>query len=99
MPRAVTGRSEDAFIEPWDIDDAGQRTAFMLDGDHRAIQRHAADERLGAVDRIENPPEARSAGSLAKLLAQNAVFRKRGGDALAEKLLRRTVGNSHGGGV
>ena len=51
------------------------------------------DERLGAVDRVENPAEAARARPLGKLLAEDAVVGKRRGDALPQVLFRPAVGH------
>ena len=41
----------------WDIDRADDWLALALQADQHGVQRHAAHERLGAVDWIENPAE------------------------------------------
>ena len=54
---------------------------FALDSDQRSVERHAVNERLGAVDRVENPAIAAGAGLLAELFAQDAVGREMLGDS------------------
>ena len=57
IPCAFSNGRINAFIEARQIDEPGERFLLMLDGDQRAIERHAADERLGAINWIEDPVE------------------------------------------
>ena len=66
--------------------------AGMFHADERAIQRHAVDERLGAVDRVEDPAKAARARPLGKFFAQDGVVGKGRGDAAAEEFFRPAVG-------
>src|SRR5205085_991553 len=63
--------------------------------DEDAPQRHAAYERCGAIDRVDDPAPAAAAGGLRKLLAGDPVLRERGGKLGADRLLRAAVGDRH----
>ena len=78
------------------MDDSPDWIRIAFHADQRAIQRHAVDERLRAVDRIENPAEAAGARPLAQFFAENRVVRKGRGDTFAQQLFRVAVGDRHG---
>jgi hypothetical protein len=62
-------------------------------GDQRAEQRPAGDERLGAVDRVEHPHELGVQPLAAVLLAEDAVGGVGRGDQLAHGGLGLPVGD------
>ena len=70
--------------------------------DHQRDQgrphRHAADEVLGAVDRVDHPAPLAVAGR-ALLLAEHGVARPGPGQGAADALLDRLVGVGHRGQV
>src|SRR5215208_8137327 len=59
------------------IHDAKDRLAETRQCDQCAPRRHAADERLGAVDGVQHPNVFGIGTLLAEFLADNAVVRKR----------------------
>ena len=72
---------------------------FVLHSDQRAIQRHAVNERLRAVDRIENPAATARARPVRKFFAQNGVVGKGRRDPLSQQLLGLPVGDGDGRGI
>ena len=75
------------------------RIAFDLQPDHHAVERHAAHERVGAVDRIDDPASARRSGALAGFLADDRVVGKALHDTVAQVGLGFAIGNRDGGAV
>ena len=90
-PRHAHQRSSSAGADMTD----GLELAVALDREQRPEQRHAADEVVGAVDRVDVPADGRVAGLGAVLLADEAVVRERVGDPLADAPLDRRVGLGH----
>ena len=74
---------------------AGHRLAFVLDADQRAVQRHPVDERLRAVDRIDDPAEGAVAGPVGQFFAHDRIVGKGLGNAIAKMLFRAAVGRRH----
>ena len=77
------------------VDCPDDRQALAFEADQNAIQRHAIDECLGAIDRIENPAMRRAGIGLTLFLAQNAVVRIACGDQLAHQALGLAVRDGH----
>ena len=67
--------------------------AFEFHADKRSVERHAVDERLGAVDGIENPAIAAFAFPFGKFLAQNGVVGKGFGDHAPQFRFRQPIGH------
>jgi hypothetical protein len=65
-------------------------------GNERCVQRHAVDERLRAVDRIEHPLEFGLPTLLPEFLADDGVARKALAKSLAHQFFGRAVGDGHG---
>ena len=65
----------------------------VFDAHQRPVQRDAVDERLGAVDGVEDPAESAGAGPLGQLLAQDGVLGKGLGDAASEVLFGLPIGH------
>lgn len=63
------------------------------------VERHAVDERRGAVDRIHGPAAAAFAVHDPELLPQDAVQRAAVRDPPSQELLRAAVGVGDGGPV
>jgi hypothetical protein len=79
-----------------EIDRADDHLAVALQAHQHRVQRHAAHEGLGAVDRVEDPAVGGAGARLALLLAQDAVAGVAGLDQLAHQPLRGAVGRRHG---
>ena len=75
------------------IDRAHDRATVLGQGDQRAEEIAARDERLGPVDGIEYPLVLRVRLVMAELLAENAVVGELAHDGLAHGLLGIAVGN------
>ena len=69
--------------------------AVALDREQRPEQGHAADEVVGAVDRVDVPADRRVGGLAAVLLADEAVIRERVEEAPADHPLDLGVGLGH----
>ena len=70
-----------------------------LSADQRAEQRAPADERLGAVDRVEVPDQLGIRALAAELLALDAVVGIARADQLAHRALGLAIGDRHRAGV
>ena len=66
-----------------------------LERDEHAVERHAADERVGAVDRIDDPAVARVAIVAAEFLADDGVIGKARVDETPQQLFRLAIGDRH----
>ncbi len=75
------------------------KLAVPLDRQKRPEQRHAADEVVGAVDRVDVPAGRGVAGLGPVLLADEAVIRVGRRDACAYCPLDRGVGLGHEGAI
>ena len=95
VPCPLADGGIDAFVQRRDADDAQHGHPGMFQADQRAIQGHAVNERLGAVDGVEDPAEAAPSRPLGQFLAQDGVVGKALGDAAAEVLFRPAVGHGH----
>jgi hypothetical protein len=69
------------------------RLAAVQQGDERAPERQARDERLGAVDRIQHPDEFGVDALIAEFLAHDAVPGKLPADPRAHQFLRPAIGD------
>src|SRR5690606_12333005 len=58
IPGALSRGGVDAFVQGGNVDHADHAAALALQPDERAVQRYAANERLGAVNRVQNPAVA-----------------------------------------
>src|SRR5207244_7670971 len=89
--RAEAGAGVDAKVERRVIDDADQRHASMVEGEHGAERRDAVDEFFGPVDRIDDPLKraVRPRGRI--LLADDAVIGEPAVDQLARATLDRLI--------
>lgn len=83
--------ADDELAEDGLVDGAEDGLAVMEKRDERGEERHAADERFGAVDGIEDPDEVGVGVFVAELFADDAVRGKFFGNATAEELLCATV--------
>ena len=72
---------------------------MVLERDQHTPERHAADERLGAVDRIDDPAPAARAARLAELFAEDPVAGERGRQRGPQPLLGPAVGDRNGTAV
>ena len=79
-----------------DRDGAGQYRVPLAAGDQRAPQRHAAHERLRAVDGIEDPAALCITAYRLELLADQAVVRETPLDPRARLTFRFAVGDGDG---
>ena len=101
-PGAVAGRGPPATLELRGGDHAEHHLVVDDEGDERGPDRHAADEVLGAVDRVDDPASLAVPGR-ALLLAGDRVAgahpRQRAPDALLDRLVgvgdRGEVGLAH----
>src|SRR5438105_8263508 len=93
MPGTLSGGRENAFLQRGHIDDTRRRAAVVLDTDHRAVERHAANKGFRAVNGIENPVEAGRAAGCTELFPEDAILREAGSNPLAQELLGRPVGD------
>src|SRR5262249_49510982 len=82
----------------WRVNDAGGDLSVLLETDQRREVGDAANEVLGAVDRINDPSSA-AAAVLAELFADDAVVRERGAQHLDDPLLTFAVGARDRGAV
>ena len=80
------------LIEGGDRDHTEHAPAAVAAADERGVEWHAADERLRAVDRIDDPLVARGAGSGPRLFAEKGVGRKGAQEFAAEDRLGGAVG-------
>ena len=83
VPGSAASRRVDALVQSGDVDHAHHAGPGSLDPDQRPVQRHAADETLGPVNRIQNPAETGRSRLLAEFLPQDSVVRKRFPNAAA----------------
>ena len=90
-PAAETDGSRECLLERREVADANTRHALDLEPDEHAVERHAADERLRAVDRIEHPAVRRAPVVLPVFLAEHHVLRKPRGDQLPQHALGAPV--------
>ncbi len=74
------------------VDHAGDDLAVALQPDRNVEMRHAVHEVVGAVERIDDPAVAAVALGLAEFFAEEAVFRPRALELLAERALGHDVG-------
>ena len=81
------------------VDGAEDGLAVMKERDQGGEERHAGDERFGAVDGIEDPDEFGVGVFVAEFFADDAVGREFFGDPTAEELLGAAVGERDGRGV
>ena len=91
-PRAAAAGGVPALAHRRGGHHADLHLAVDLDREERPEEGHAADEVVGAVDRVDVPADARRALLVAVLLADEAVVRVDGPDPLAEEALDRPVG-------
>ena len=77
------------------VDHADRDAVLVLEREQVGVQRHAAGERLGAVDRVEDPAPPGGALRRRLLLAEHAVAGERLGQPLAEEPLGVAVGRRH----
>jgi len=96
VPRADSAGGVDALVERGQADDAKHALTLVFQADQRGIERHAVNERLCPVDRIQNPAESVRAGLIGQFLAKQSVVRKGVGDAAAQQLLGPPVGAGNG---
>ena len=99
MQRALAGRpavarraavAGEALARERLVHHAVHRLAAARERDQRAPGRHAGDEGLGAVDRIEHPDIFGVGALVAELLADDAVIRESSaGSACASRFRRR----------
>ena len=84
-----------ALVQGRRRDDRRLQLAVALDRQECAEQGNAADEVVGAVDRVDVPADARPAGLRAVLLTDQAMVRERVEQPLADARLDRRVGLGH----
>ena len=99
MPGAAAAAGVGELVERRDRDHPEHAPAAVAAADQRGVERHAADERLGAVDRIDDPLIARRARRGPRFLAQEGVRGKRAEQLAAEDRLCGAVGVGHRRGV
>ena len=84
------------------MDDAQHALRFVpawslrFHADQCAVERHAVDERLRAVDRVQNPATTARAGAIRKFFAEDRVVGKRRGNSVSQQLLGLPIGHGHG---
>ena len=98
-PRALPRRGVDDLAEGREADRARDGLAVVFESGHATEQRHAADERLGAVDGVEVPTVAGRAVLLAVLLAEDCVSGALGVEDAPGELLAFLVGAGDGRAV
>ena len=84
-----------ALVERRSGQDGRLELAVALDGEQRPEQGDAADEVVGAVDRVDVPADRRVGGFAAVLLADETVIRERVEEAPADHPLDLGVGLGH----
>jgi hypothetical protein len=94
-PRAASDRGAHEFIQGREARGAGDHAIVLAYTDQRAPQRNTAHERLGAVDRIDDPPAPGILPNGAQLFAQHPVLRESRADPVACTMLGRAVGDGH----
>ena len=90
QPQAAAGPHR--LAEGRQVDDPQRDPVVVLEGEEVGVERHAARERLGAVDRIEDPPPTGGAGGRGLLLSEHPVSGEQLGQPLAQEPLRVAVG-------
>ena len=81
------------------VADAGDLLALVLQPDEGGPDRDVADERPGAVDRVDDPPKPGAARLVAELLAEEAVGGEVLRDERTDEFLGALVGDGDGAGV
>ena len=99
VPGAAAVGCVDQFVEGRHKDDTQYPNALAATADESGVEGHAADERFGAVNRIDDPFEARTARPAAGLLSQEGVVGKRPEQPPAENLFGCNVGGCHRRGI
>jgi hypothetical protein len=74
---AEAARRGHQLVQRRHVDHADHRLAPHLDADERPVQRHAADEGPGAVERVDDPADGGAAPAGTLLLAEDRVIRIR----------------------
>ncbi len=85
----------DHFVQSWDVDHADLRHPRTGNADQGAVERHAGDEGMGAINRIEHPAIAAAASLFRPLLAHDAVVRKLFGDVAPEQFFGAAIRHGH----
>ena len=88
-PRPAGPPRPPALVERGRGQDGRLELAVALDGEQRPEQRDAADEVVGAVDRVDVPADRRVGGLAAVLLADEAVIGERVEEPAADHPLDR----------
>ena len=105
MARGAVGETSEApsrvhrLAEGGQVDDADERAVLVLDRQQVRVQRHAVGERLGAVDRIDDPAPAAASLEHTLLLTDHRVVGMELGEALADQAFGAAVGLGDGGPV
>jgi len=99
VPGAAAAAGVGELVERRDRDHPEHAPAAVAAADQRGVERHAADERLRAVDRIDDPLIARRARRGPRFLAQECVVVKRSEQVPPKDRLGGTVGLGHRRGI
>jgi hypothetical protein len=89
------GAGPEPFAGDWLIHEAQHGIVAVHEADERAPQRRAHDEGARAVDRIDDPAQARVFARATKLLADEPVVGPAVGQRTRDRPLGRTVGDGH----
>src|SRR5262249_46266219 len=92
---AGAARRPERVADRRERDRADDALAVVLEADEHSVERYPADERRGAVDRIDDPAPAARTGVLAEPLPEHAGLRKGGGGLGADQRLGAAVGDRH----
>ena len=91
-----SGGSQDSFTLAVAHRESDGRAVLVVERQQVGVERHAARERLGAVDRVEDPGARAGALPLRLLLADDRVVREPAADLVAEEALGGAIGLGHG---
>src|SRR5581483_4202420 len=92
-PGALALRGPVRLAERWQPADADHAATLLLEPDEHAVERHAANERLRPVDRVDDPAPAARPRLLAVLLAQEPVVGERVAERGPERFLGAAIGD------
>ena len=92
---ALPARGFDEFAERRDVYDADRRHVADLQSEQHTVERDAVDERVSAVNRIDEPAAAGAPYVFAFLFAEDGIVGEASLDLRAQEFFRLAVGRGH----
>src|SRR5258708_37956806 len=96
---SLPGRGSDDFVEGWKKSRASEHVRTFTQGHERAPKWNVPNERLRAIDGINDPPSRGAWPQLSVLLAENAIIGKTSVHPLPCRAFRSAIRVGHGRSV